>query len=228
MNVREKLKDLKIERRAFINGKFVETKSTIKKKSSIDGSDLPEIFACDESEIDLAVQRAKKSQKSWAQKSPVERKNILLRLADLMEANRDELAILDTFETGRAFQNYFYDSIPKSQFIMDMERLTYIEAIRYFAEAIDKIYDVAIPARGSESGLIIRVPLGVVGAIVPWNDPLVVAAWKFAPALLMGNSIVLKPAEQSSLSSLNYQSAQEFQMEFSMSRRDLEKSPVEL
>ena len=108
-----------------------------------------------------------------------------------MEKHREELALIDTYETGRAYKNYFYDSIPKA-----------IEVIRYFAEAIDKYYDKAIPARGNEFGFISRVPLGVVGAITPWNDPLVVDAWKFAPALLMGNTIVIKPAEQACLSLL--------------------------
>lgn len=96
---------------------------------------------------------------------------------------------MDTYETGRAYNNYYYDSIPKA-----------IECIRFFAESIDKCYDVAIPARGKEFGVIVRKPIGVLGIITPWNDPLVVDAWKFAPALLMGNSVVIKPAEQSSLS----------------------------
>ncbi len=163
----------------------------MKKFSSRDGKILPEIFLCGESEINFAVDSAKKSQSAWAEKSPTDRKKILLRLADLVEDNREELALLDTLETNRAFQNYYDDSIPKA-----------IEAIRYFAESIDKIYDAAIPARGNESGIITHMPLGVVAAIVPWNDPLVVSAWKFAPALLMGNSLVIKPAEQSSLSIL--------------------------
>ena len=106
-----------------------------------------------------------------------------------MEEHREELALLDTYETGRCFKNYYNDSIPKA-----------IECIRYFAEAIDKAYDTAIPARGSEFGAIVRKPLGVVGLITPWNDPMVVDSWKFTPALLMGNSVVIKPAEQSALS----------------------------
>lgn len=106
-----------------------------------------------------------------------------------MEEQREQLALLDTYETGRCFKNHYNDSIPKA-----------IECIRYFAEAIDKVYDMAIPARGTEFGVIVRKPLGVVGLITPWNDPMVVDSWKFTPALLMGNSVVIKPAEQSALS----------------------------
>ena len=193
MNVRNLLQNLKIETRAYINGEFVESSSggKIKKISSIDGENFPEITACNEADVNSAVTAAKNAFQNWANLNLLDRKNFLLKLADLMEENRQELALLDTYETGRAYKNYFYDSIPKS-----------IEAIRYFAEAIDKYYDKAIPARGNEFGVIVRVPLGVVGAITPWNDPLVVSAWKFAPALLMGNTIVIKPAEQSALSIL--------------------------
>lgn len=191
MNVRKRIEGLHIEKRAFINGKYVPAQSgaMITKELSADGSILEGIASCDEKDIEFAVQAAKKAFPLWSSKTPSERKYIMLRLADIMEKNLDELALLDAYETGRAYQNYRDDSIPKA-----------IEALRYFAEAIDKIYDTTIPARGSEFGIVRRVPLGVVGAITPWNDPLVVDTWKFAPALLMGNTIIMKPAEQSSLS----------------------------
>lgn len=112
-------------------------------------------------------------------------------MADLVEENLEELALLDTLETGRSFKNYYYDSIPKA-----------VEAMRWFANAIDKVYDKAIGPRKNSFATITREPLGVVGIITPWNDPLVVAFWKLTPALLMGNSVVLKPAEQSSFSIL--------------------------
>ena len=191
MNVRSKIDALKIEKRAFIDGKYVPSQSgaTIIKNISADGSELAGIAACDKADIDLAVQAAQAAFPVWAAKSPLERKEIMLRLADLMEKHLEELALLDAYETGRAYQNYRDDSVPKA-----------IEALRYFAEAIDKAYDAAIPSRKSEFGLVRRVPLGVIGAITPWNDPLVVDTWKYAPALLMGNTVVMKPAEQSSLS----------------------------
>lgn len=191
MNVRSRIEDLHIEKRAFINGKYVNAKSkaVMKKEISADGSILEGIAVCDERDIDLAVQAAKVAFPAWSAKTPCERKDIMLRLAGKMEEHLEELAMLDAYETGRAYQNYRDDSLPKA-----------IEALRYFAEAVDKVYDTAIPARGSEFGVVRRVPLGVVGAITPWNDPMVVDTWKYAPALLMGNTVVMKPAEQSSLS----------------------------
>ena len=193
MNVKKKLENLNIEKRAYINGKFVDSFNgkVMHKISSIDSTLIEGIAECDEVDVNCAVESAKKAFKLWSKFELGERKNLLLKLADLMEKNREELALLDTYETGRAYRNYFFDSIPKA-----------IEALRYFAESIDKYYNRAIPSRGNDFGLIVRIPLGVVGAITPWNDPLVVSTWKFAPALAMGNTIVMKPAEQSSLSLL--------------------------
>ncbi len=194
-NVKEKLITLEIEKRAFINGSFVNAidEATITKVSSADGSDISGLSAGNEKDIDHAVSIANKSYKSgvWRDKEPCEKKKVLFRLADLMKKHREELALLDTLETGRSLKNYYYDSIPKA-----------IRALRYFAEGIDKYYDYAIPPRANASATITREPLGVVGLITPWNDPMVVSIWKIAPALLMGNSIVVKPAEQSSFSIL--------------------------
>ncbi|MDI6741406.1 MAG: aldehyde dehydrogenase family protein [Smithella sp.] len=194
-NIKYKADRLIIEKRAFINGAFVKSHGgkIINKVSPVDGMDLSGLCACDSGDIDRAVAAAGKSFESgiWRNKSPLEKKAILLRLADLMEKSRERLAILDTVETGRAFKNYYYDSIPKA-----------IAALRYFAESLDKYYDYAVPPRSNSLAFVTREPLGVVGIITPWNDPLVVSVWKFAPALLMGNSVVIKPAEQSSFSIL--------------------------
>lgn len=194
-NVREKLSKLSIEKRAFINGAFVESSHgrTIKKVSPVDGRNLSGLCACSGKDVHNAVNAAKRSfeSKIWRDKNPDQKKKILFKLADLMEKNREKLALLDTVETGRAFKNYFYDSIPKA-----------IEALRYFTESLDKYYDYAIPPKNNSFAVMTREPLGVVGIITPWNDPLVVSVWKFAPALLMGNSVVIKPAEQSSFSIL--------------------------
>lgn len=193
MRVEDFIKDRQIEKRAFINGEYTDSVSgeVVSKASSFNGMDLSGIAACNEVDVDKAVQCAKAAfeSKVWCGKTPQERKDIMLKLADIMESNKEELAILDTIETNRAFSNYLYDSIPKA-----------IEAVRYFAEGIDKYYDMLIPPRGNQMGMVTKVPLGVVGVITPWNDPLVVAMWKVAPALLMGNSVVIKPAEQSSFS----------------------------
>ncbi len=195
MDMLNKLNIYQIEKRAYINGEYVDASDgkVISKTLSFDGREFSGIAACSKEDVDKAVASAKAVYESgvWSKKTPSERKEILLKLADLMEEHLEELALLDTFETGRAYINYSRDSLPKA-----------IEAVRYFAEAVDKLYDESIPVRGTDTAVIKKVPLGVVGLITPWNDPMVVTAWKFAPALLMGNAVVLKPAEQSSLSAI--------------------------
>ncbi len=194
-NIEKKLEKLVIEKKAFINGEYVNSIKgrTISKKSSIDGRDISGLSACDSEDIDMAVSIALNTfkKRTWLDIEPIEKKQIILKLANLVEENIEELALLDTLETGRSLKNYYYDSIPKA-----------IESMRWFAEAIDKIYDKSIPPRKDSFATITREPLGVVGLITPWNDPLVVSFWKLVPALLMGNSVVLKPAEQSSFSIL--------------------------
>lgn len=186
---------LAIETRPFIDGEFraAVANKTLAKQSPVDQRPLPPIYLCDQNDVNAAVDAASSSFRSkiWTNASYTEKKYILFRLADLIESNIDELAILDTIETGRCLRNFLDDSIPKA-----------IQALRYFTEAIDKIYDISIPQRNDMSGTITKEPLGVVGIITPWNDPLVVSMWKIAPALLMGNSIVIKPAEQSTYSLL--------------------------
>ncbi|NGZ25528.1 MAG: aldehyde dehydrogenase family protein [Magnetococcales bacterium] len=194
-SIRQKLAELQIEKRAFINGRFVTAPhgQTLKKFSSIDGRPLEGLVACQAEDVEAAVlaARAAYASRIWRDRDPAEKKAVLLGLADLMEEHRLELALLDTLETGRSIKNYYEDSIPKA-----------IEALRWFAEGVDKVYDHAIPPRRNAFATITREPLGVVGLITPWNDPLVVSIWKLAPALLMGNSVVFKPAEWSSFSIL--------------------------
>ncbi len=193
--IEARLAELRPDGRPFIGGRRQSptTDHWLQKKSPVDGRLLPPLAACGATEIDQAVAEAERCRRSpeWQAMDLPARKQALLRLADLMEEAHLTLALLDTIETGRSFRNYFHDSIPKA-----------ITATRYFAEALDKLYDHAIPPRGTDSGLIVRQPLGVVGLITPWNDPLVVAMWKLAPALAMGNCVVAKPAEQSSYSLL--------------------------
>ncbi len=183
------------EKRAFINGSYTAAISgdVMVKYNSYNGYDLSGIADCGETDIDIAVQAAKEAFEagSWSRADVAEKKRVILRFADLMEENREEIAALDAIETCRSFQNYYYDSIPKA-----------IEAVRYFAEAIDKEYDKSVCGRAGMQGIVKRVPLGVVGIITPWNDPMVVTMWKTIPSLLMGNSVVIKPAEQSSLSAI--------------------------
>ena len=132
-NIKEKASTLNIEKRTFINGKYVDALDgdIIRKVSSIDGRDLSGLSSCKEADVNIAVNAAKESfeSKVWLDKLPQEKKEILFQLADLMEQNKEELALLDTVETGRAFKNYYFDSIPKA-----------IQTLRYFAESVDKYY----------------------------------------------------------------------------------------
>ncbi len=191
----EKLNNIKIEKRAFINGRFVTSSDNeiIKKISPADQRDLSGLASCKQNDVDIAVKSAKATVESriWMDKEPQEKKEIFLRLADLMDEHREELALLDTLETGRCYKDYYEDSIPKA-----------VQVVRWFAESVDKFYDHAIVPRKHSFATITREPIGVVGLITPWNDPLVPAMWKTIPALLMGNSVIIKPAEQSSFSIL--------------------------
>ena len=184
-----------IETRPFVDGRYFtpDGGALIDKTSPIDGQVLPPLHDCGAVELDLAVRHASLAFRNgcWRNRSQVEKKETIFRLAALIEADIAHLAYLDTLETGRAYANFFHDSIPKA-----------VKALRWFAEGIDKYHDLSGAPSCDQLSLITREPLGVVGIITPWNDPLVVSMWKLAPALLMGNSVIMKPAEQSSYSLL--------------------------
>jgi acyl-CoA reductase-like NAD-dependent aldehyde dehydrogenase len=187
---------IEIKDRPFIGGSFYypqNSQDELSKISPVDGRDLPSILECTASDIDLAVVAARSSFDlgPWRRMSFRDRKKILLNLSDLLEAHLWELALLDTFETGRCVRDFVFDSIPKA-----------IECIKWMAEACDKKADIRIPSNEETSAFYIREPLGVVGCITAWNDPLVIAVWKIVPALLMGNSVVIKPSELSSYSTI--------------------------
>lgn len=191
--IKRRLAALSIESRSLINGSPHTAVSgrTLEKVCPVDNSPITGIPACDARDVELAVAAARRSFDSgvWRNLSSRDKKNILRNMAGLMREHRETLAMLDTWETGRSYKNYLFDSLPKS-----------IEALEYFVESLDKIYDRCISSSPHSFAAIVREPLGVVGCITPWNDPLVPAMWKMAPALLMGNSVIMKPAEQSSLS----------------------------
>jgi acyl-CoA reductase-like NAD-dependent aldehyde dehydrogenase len=186
---------LRFPSQAYIGGKFVPAASgkTFDCISPIDGKVLAKVAACDAEDVDRAVKaaRAAFAKGVWADKSPKQRKRILLKLADLIERDADELALLETLDMGKPIKNSRGSDV----------RAT-IETIRWYAEAIDKIYDEIAPTPKDQLAMITREPLGVVAAVIPWNFPLLMAAWKFAPALAAGNSVVIKPAEQSPMSAL--------------------------
>lgn len=144
-------------------------------------------------DVDAAVGSARRAFEDgrWSRKSPAERKEVLLRLSALIRENIPELALLDSLDMGKPITDSTTIDVPGSAHFF-----------QWHAEAIDKLYDEIAPTGGNDLAMIRRVPLGVIGAVVPWNFPLDMATWKLAPALAMGNSVVLKPAEQSPLSAL--------------------------
>lgn len=192
----KKAKSIKIQSKAFINGKFVDAISGKKFKSINPATEqvIIEVAECDKADIDLAVKAARESFNSgvWSRMLPQDRKAVLLKLADLMEQHHAEFALLDTLDMGKPISYSFNDDIPGS-----------IATFRFYAEGIDKVYDEIAPTPAPNAlAMIRRQALGVVGCIVPWNFPLQMATWKIAPSLATGNSVVLKPAEQSPLSAL--------------------------
>ncbi len=188
---------LAFPRRAFVDGRFVDAVSgaTFDCVDPATGRVLTTVAACDAADVDLAVAAARRSFESgvWSRRAPGERKAVLLRLAELIRAHRDELALLETLDTGKPIADTLHGDIPGAA-----------ATVQWYAEAIDKLYDEIAPAPPGNLALVRREPLGVVGAVVPWNFPLEMAVWKCAPALAAGNSVVLKPAEQSPLTALRF------------------------
>ncbi|MFD9899970.1 aldehyde dehydrogenase [Mesorhizobium sp. NPDC059025] len=181
--------------KAFIDGKFVAARSgrTFASINPATGETLAEVASCGEEDVDRAVASARRSFQSgsWSRSSPAHRKEVLLRLAQLLRENLQELALLESLDMGKLVADAATIDVPGSAGIF-----------QWYAEAIDKLYDEVAPTGSGDLVLVRREPLGVVGAVVPWNFPLDMATWKCAPALAAGNSVVLKPAEQSSFSAL--------------------------
>jgi acyl-CoA reductase-like NAD-dependent aldehyde dehydrogenase len=136
----------------------------------------------------VASARAAFEDGRWSGKAPAERKRVLIRFADLMLAHKDELALLETLDMGKPIRYSRSVDVQLAQ-----------NCIRWYGEAIDKIYDEIAPTAQDSLALIQREPVGVVAAIIPWNYPMLMAAWKIGPALAAGNSLVLKPSEKAPL-----------------------------
>ncbi len=186
---------LDIRRQAFIDGSYVDAASgkTFDDVSPVDGRVLAKVAACDVEDINRAVVAARRAFESgsWSRLAPVKRKRILQRFAERISDHADELALLETLDMGKPIRDASSIDIP-----------AVVNCIAWYAEAVDKVYDEVAPTSQSALALITREPLGVIGAVVPWNFPLLMAAWKIGPALATGNSMVLKPAEQSPLTAI--------------------------
>lgn len=186
---------LEIDGRAFINGERVHARSAARFDciSPVDGRKLAEVARCDLADVDAAVAcaRAAFDDRRWAGKAPAERKRVLVRFADLMLEQRDELALLETLDMGKPIRYSRSVDVQLAQ-----------NCIRWYGEAVDKLYDQVAPTPEDSLALVTREPVGVVAAIIPWNYPMLMAAWKIGPALAAGNSLVLKPSEKAPLTAL--------------------------
>lgn len=179
----------------FIDGKSVPAASgkTFSDFSPTLKKEIANIASGDTEDINRAVQSAKKAFESgvWSEMNPRDKKTIMLRWAELLNQHREELALLETLDVGKPIS----DSLA-------VDTRNSARVIQWYAETIDKNYDEIAPAPRNALAMVTREPLGVVGAIVPWNYPMSITSWKLGPALAMGNTIVIKPAENSSLTAV--------------------------
>ncbi|MGH8194453.1 MAG: aldehyde dehydrogenase [Woeseiaceae bacterium] len=180
---------------AFVNGKFMKPHSgnTMDTINPATGKVLAKVAACDQQDVDYAVLKAREAFDNgvWSRMHPSERKQVMIQLCKLMNRHRHELAVLESLDSGKPIRECQLTDIPES-----------INCLKWHAEATDKLYDQISPSGDNALGLIVREPVGVVACVLPWNFPLMMLAWKIGPALSAGNSVIVKPAEQTSMSAL--------------------------
>jgi gamma-glutamyl-gamma-aminobutyraldehyde dehydrogenase len=184
-----------IRSQAFINGEFVDAASgeTINSISPASGEVLATTPACDAEDIDRAVAAARAAFEDgrWSQQAPAVRKRVMLKFADLLESQQKDVALLDSVDAGKPIRD-----------CEDLDLPDVVNTFRWYAEAIDKIFGKVSPTGRNNLGLIQNEPVGVVGAVLPWNFPAATVSWKLAPALAAGNSVIIKPAELAPLSTI--------------------------
>ena len=187
-------KSLHLPTKAMIGGRSVPAASgkTFTTINPATGEALAEIADCGSVDVDRAVDAARTALRGpWSRLTPSERKALMLRFATLIEAHAAELASIETLEGGKPITDTANIDVPDT-----------IATIRWHAEAADKINDELTPAGPGIVSMVVREPVGVVGVVLPWNFPLMMAAWKLGPILATGNTCVLKPAEQTSMTTL--------------------------
>ncbi|KVA10697.1 aldehyde dehydrogenase [Burkholderia latens] len=192
---RNKAEAIRFDGLAYIDGRYTTAAegATFTSISPVDGRKLADVAACGEADVDRAVAAARRAFESgvWSGLAPRERKQRLQRLASLIQQHAEELALIEALDMGKPVRDALMFDVPETAY-----------CYAWYGEAMDKHYDEIAPTGAEALATITREPLGVVAAVVPWNFPLMMSAWKVAPALAVGNSVVLKPAEQSSLSAL--------------------------
>ncbi len=182
-----------IRHQLFIDGRFVDAESgeTQATLNPHDNSVIAEVAMAGHTDVDKAVAAATKAFPAWSRMAAADRGRILLKLADLIEANAEELARLESLDTGHPLRDSRNLDVPRTA-----------ACFRYFGGMADKLQGDVVPVEVGFLNYLLREPLGVVGQVVPWNFPLMFTSWKMGPALAAGNTIVLKPAEITPLSTL--------------------------
>ena len=180
---------------AFIDGKSTASASgqSFETINPATGSPLNQIAACGDQDVDRAVQKAREAFEDgrWSKLHPTERKKTIIQLCKLIRRHQHELAVLESLESGKPINDIETVDIPET-----------LQCLEWHAETADKIYDQVAPAGDDAVAMVVREPIGVVGAVLPWNFPLLMLAWKAGPALAAGNSLVVKPAEETSMTAL--------------------------
>lgn len=180
---------------AFIDGAFRPAKSgaTFDTIDPATGKVLAKVAACGAADVDFAVEKARDAFEDgrWSRLHPGGRKEVMIRLAKLIRRNAHELAVMESLDSGKTIYDCETVDVPET-----------IHVIKWHAELIDKIYDSVSPASDNHIAMVVREPVGVVGLVLPWNFPLLMLAWKIGPALAAGCSVIVKPAEETSLTAL--------------------------
>jgi 4-(gamma-glutamylamino)butanal dehydrogenase len=194
-NIKAAVAKLKFRTKAFVDGKFVPSASgkTYASINPATGQPIAQIAACEPEDVNRAVKIARKTFESgvWSKMKPADRKTVMLKFVELLEKNALEISLLDSLDAGKPIFDCTTIDVPDA-----------IHCIHWHAELIDKLYERTSPSGPDIVSMIVREPLGVVGMILPWNFPAQMMAWKIGPALAAGNSLVIKPAKQTSLSAL--------------------------
>ncbi len=182
------------ETRLFIDNQWVEPAQggTFDTYNPATGEVIAKVAAAGAADVDRAVKAARRALESgpWAKMDAADRGRLLFKLSDLVEKNAEELAVLESLNCGKTIRDARGD----------MQGV--VNTLRYYAGWADKIEGKTVPVRGNFLSYTLRQPVGVVGQIIPWNFPLLMLAWKWGPALACGNTVVMKPAEQTPLTAL--------------------------
>ena len=186
--------DLDLPAAPFIDGKFRKGNGPVMETvNPATGEVLTKISTANAEDMDFAVKKAREAfdRGEWSRAHPSERKDVLIRFCKLITRRRHELAVMESLDSGKPIRDCETIDVPET-----------IHTIKWHGELIDKIYDQTGPSGDDAISMIVREPLGVVAAVLPWNFPMLMMAWKIGPALAAGNSVIVKPAEQTSLTAL--------------------------